>query len=288
MHVVGNPAAQCTGPAPVAIPPYAGAWLTAVPTEHTTMMDPHAMQLALRRRLTCALLCHCGPTPGCGQVVDAYGDHALACPRTGILAGCAKGRNGEDARCARGGRRRRPNRPAAMTPVDGAVLRVAERRKRASYPELVAGGRQRLVVLGSEVGGRWNTDALRFVQALVRLLSYRTPAWWCQLSMVVQQAVASTALGQPCQGGPNLDRILDLAEPAGHMRLPADGSHARSSSWRWRGRGDAGPTDGHEIDRKRAACGQALSQRAGMAVAAPTVAPLRSSTLMLQMLAYSA
>ena len=123
MHVVGNPAAQCTGPAPVAIPPYAGAWLTAVPTEHTTMMDPHAMQLALRRRLTCALLCHCGPTPGCGQVVDAYGDHALACPRTGILAGCAKGRNGEDARCARGGRRRRPNRPAAMTPLGHGRLR---------------------------------------------------------------------------------------------------------------------------------------------------------------------
>ena len=40
--------------------------------------------------------------------------------------------------------------------VDGAVLRVAECRKHAAYPELTRGGPQTLVVLGSEVGGRWN------------------------------------------------------------------------------------------------------------------------------------
>ena len=43
---------------------------------------------------------------------------------------------------------------------DGAALRVAERRKRATYPELLAQGPQRLLVLGSEVGGRWNDKAL--------------------------------------------------------------------------------------------------------------------------------
>ena len=32
----------------------------------------------------------CGPRPGCGQTADAYGDHALACPRTGLLARRAK------------------------------------------------------------------------------------------------------------------------------------------------------------------------------------------------------
>ena len=48
--------------------------------------------------------------------------------------------------------------------VDGAVLRVAERRKRAAYPELARGGPQTLVVLGSEVGGRWNAQARNFVR----------------------------------------------------------------------------------------------------------------------------
>ena len=35
--------------------------------------------------------------------------------------------------------------------VDGAALRVAERSKRATYPELAAAGPQRLIVLGAEV-----------------------------------------------------------------------------------------------------------------------------------------
>ena len=52
------------------------------------------MLIALRRRLRlplplCAATCG-GPTPGCGGRVDAYGDHALACPRTGLLARRAK------------------------------------------------------------------------------------------------------------------------------------------------------------------------------------------------------
>ena len=38
--------------------------------------------------------------------------------------------------------------------IDGAALRVAERRKHAAYPELACAGPQKLVVLGSEVGGR--------------------------------------------------------------------------------------------------------------------------------------
>ena len=38
--------------------------------------------------------------------------------------------------------------------VDGAMLRVAMRRKRAAYPELAQVGPQRLLVLGSEVRTR--------------------------------------------------------------------------------------------------------------------------------------
>ena len=51
---------------------------------------------------------------------------------------------------------------------DGAALWVAERRKRATYPELLAQGPQRLLVLGSEVGGRWNDEALGLVRDLAR------------------------------------------------------------------------------------------------------------------------
>ena len=51
------------------------------------------MQLALRRRLRMPLpISHgrCGPTQSCGRQVDRFGDHALACPRTGLLARTAK------------------------------------------------------------------------------------------------------------------------------------------------------------------------------------------------------
>ena len=56
--------------------------------------------------------------------------------------------------------------------TNGAVLRVAERRKRSTYPELCSGGPQELVVLGSEVGGRWNGEAGRFVQHLLHSLCF--------------------------------------------------------------------------------------------------------------------
>ena len=107
--------------------------------------------------------------------------------------------------------------------VDGAALRTAERRKAATYPELHGAGPQKLVVLGSEVGGRFNGDAHRLVRDLVRLRSYRAPPalraaaasgwtrrWWGMLSVAVQQAVASTALGQrgPSRRVPPASRAL--------------------------------------------------------------------------------
>ena len=72
--------------------PQAGAWLTAIPSEPACALPPQAMLLALRRRLRLPLpLCasRCGP-PGCGGEVDAFGDHALACTRTGLIARRAK------------------------------------------------------------------------------------------------------------------------------------------------------------------------------------------------------
>ena len=135
-----------------------------------------------------------------------------------------------------------PGHPHPCTvEVDGAALRVAELRKHCTYPELARGGPQKLLVLGSEIGGRWNTAAQGFVRDLVRLRALRAPPavraaafsgwarrWWGALSVAVQLAVASTALGcawpaAPLPGpsdGPALDRVLDLAADAGPSRLP--------------------------------------------------------------------
>ena len=266
--------------------PQAGAWLAAIPTEPATTLPPAAMQIALRRRLRQPLPLHgatCGPNPGCGAVVHSLGDHALACPRTGLLARRAElverawvrvareamgpecqvvpqqllahttapGVGAEDSRrldlvvygaTRHGGalccdatlvspltRTGHPQPCAAV--VDGAALKVAERRKRATYPELERGGPQELV----------NEQARRFVQDLVRLKDHRAPPalraaasgawarrWWSMLSEAVQQAVASTALGGPwmhplqseTHEGPPLDALLHLEAPAGQSRLP--------------------------------------------------------------------
>ena len=62
--------------------------------------------------------------------------------------------------------------------VDGAEPKVAERHKYSTYTELARGGLQKLLVhlvLGSEIEGRWNVTAQRFVCNLVRLRALRAP-----------------------------------------------------------------------------------------------------------------
>ena len=54
---------------------------------------------------------------------------------------------------------------------DGVALRTVERRKRATYPELLAQQPQRLLVLGSESGGCWSDGALGLVRDLARCRS---------------------------------------------------------------------------------------------------------------------
>ena len=72
--------------------PQAAAWLHAIPTDPATTMAPRLMHIALRRRLRWRLpllQTYCGAGPqarGCGLTLDAQGDHAVACPRTGLLA----------------------------------------------------------------------------------------------------------------------------------------------------------------------------------------------------------
>ena len=73
--------------------PHAGAWLSPFPADSATTLSTKAMQLALRRRLRLPPPLRpnrCGPSPGCGGLVDVFGDHALACPCTGLLAPRAK------------------------------------------------------------------------------------------------------------------------------------------------------------------------------------------------------
>src|SRR5437764_8755860 len=66
--------------------PHAGAWVTAVPS---SLDGPDTMILPLAFRVACRLslgipVCHVG-APVLHTFLDAYGDHAICCTRTGDL-----------------------------------------------------------------------------------------------------------------------------------------------------------------------------------------------------------
>ena len=110
--------------------PHAGSWLAAIPGEAATTLSPEAMQVALRRRLRLPLPIasgRCGPSPGCGGPVDLLGDHALACPRTGLLARRAKVVERAWIRVARDSGTRRPHCPATMAGTQDGSPRRADR-----------------------------------------------------------------------------------------------------------------------------------------------------------------
>ena len=58
---------------------------------------------------------------------------------------------------------------------DGAMLRGAER-KRAAYPELSSGSPQRLLVLGSEIGERWNDGSSETWCATQQVFAFTVPS----------------------------------------------------------------------------------------------------------------
>jgi len=141
---------------------------------------------------------------------------------------------------------RRNGRPIPRAPRhDGAALDRARRRKERTYPEVGHNG-TRLVVLGCEVGGRWNDEALDFVRRLVRhraaqappllrqcVASAYTRRWWTLLGVAVQDALAATILGLPAgplAGGTaaaappfDADVLADTAAMPGPSRLPLRG-----------------------------------------------------------------
>ncbi len=92
------------------------------------------------------------------------------------------------------------------------------------YPELVSSPFGRLVVLGCEVGGRWNRDSLRFVAQLAKQMARGAPVplrrsaqaawhsrWWAFLSVATQSALAATLLGEG---------VFALGGPAGEDEVP--------------------------------------------------------------------
>ena len=107
----------------------------------------------------------------------------------------------------------REGRPVARAASqDGVALERAELRKRRTYHELVGSPYGRLVVLGCEVGGRWNEDAVRFISNLAAFKARAAPRmlqaiaktswavrWWGLLSVAAQSALAATTLAF---GGP--------------------------------------------------------------------------------------
>ncbi|CAE7550699.1 unnamed protein product, partial [Symbiodinium microadriaticum] len=59
--------------------------------------------------------------------------------------------------------------------VDGAALRVAERRKHCTYSELARGGPQKLLVLGSEIGGGHTPTLLRLKPCVSKMTRSSPP-----------------------------------------------------------------------------------------------------------------
>ncbi|CAE7502185.1 unnamed protein product [Symbiodinium natans] len=149
-----------------------------------------------------------------------------------------------------------PTPPQAMH-TDGVRRPV---RRSFETVEVADKGPQRLVVLAAEVGGRWGEECQRFVRQLLRLRVQRAPAalraaaaqgwarrWWGLLSVAVQRAVASTALGvwtmpalPSSPDGVPLADVFELADFVRPSRLPYEMGYVfpGGSILAWRQGGD--------------------------------------------------
>ncbi|CAL1156747.1 unnamed protein product [Cladocopium goreaui] len=129
--------------------------------------------------------------------------------------------------------------PRAAT-HDGTALQLARARKHRRYPELLRAGGHRFLVLGAELGGRWDQECHDLVRTLLAVRAQREPAairaaaisgwrrrWWAVLACALQRATASTLLGgvwlapaQTTGTAPTLAAVLDWADPPALSRLP--------------------------------------------------------------------
>ena len=120
----------------------------------------------------------------------------------------------------------------------GAAIAESEHEKTVRYPELCHSHQVRLVVLASEVGGRWSEASVEFVRQLAHgkaataraPLRYSTACalqarWWAILAVATHNTIAATLVGD----APHLPHgNLEDAEPLG--RLLMEGAEAPTSS----------------------------------------------------------
>ena len=106
--------------------------------------SPEKMQIVLRRGLRLPLPLALGRCRSAseGRHADAFGDHALACPRTSLLARRTELVERVWCKVARETAGPEGHVVPQLPPTIQPVLRTAMRRKHATYPELAADGAQ--------------------------------------------------------------------------------------------------------------------------------------------------
>ena len=123
----------------------------------------------------------------------------------------------------------------------GTAIAASEDAKAVKYPELCNSQRVRLMVLASEVGGRWSDTSLDFVRRLAAAKAAGAPPplreatatalqarWWALLAVATQNALAATLLGDaphllhgnPAEEEPLGRLLLEGAEAPAPSRLP--------------------------------------------------------------------
>ena len=123
----------------------------------------------------------------------------------------------------------------------GTAIAASEDAKAVKYPELCNSQRVRLMVLASEVGGRWSDASLDFVRRLAAAKAAGAPPplreatatalqarWWALLAVATQDALAATLLGDaphllhgnPAEEEPLGRLLLEGAEAPAPSRLP--------------------------------------------------------------------
>jgi len=111
---------------------------------------------------------------------------------------------------------------ARAADVDGVALARGRRAHQRTYRVIVESDRARLMVLGCEAGGRWDSEALDALSSLAAHKAREAPellrrsatvAWgrrWLSLLSVAAQTAVAETLQSP--GSPHLSE-LDGAEP---------------------------------------------------------------------------
>ena len=150
-----------------------GGVLRQTPTCSTIPVASQAVRVALEREFPCARPTIADPS---GSDSDAplvsWGRFAALSDDMTVLV------KGDGA----------PRRQCATT--DGAALAQARRRKEFRHPELTGEhGRDRLVVLACETGGRWSEEAHNFLRQLARARARSEPGDPCDCKTRLVQAV---------------------------------------------------------------------------------------------------